>query len=73
MDEDVTLSQFNTIVSRHAGNARFDAAQYAFFGGDVPEEVELGGLEDDGDAELAGFDDEEFRFSSFEAREDVSY
>jgi len=30
-----------------AGHAVFDASQYAFFGNDVVEEVELGGLEDE--------------------------
>lgn len=29
----------------------FDASQYAFFGNDVVEEVELGGLEDDDETE----------------------
>ncbi|KAF6166204.1 hypothetical protein GIB67_023914 [Kingdonia uniflora] len=53
------------------GNAAlFDASQYAFFGKDVLEEVELGGLDDDTeDAPLAGFDDEEYRFSD---REEVA-
>ncbi|XXG68548.1 hypothetical protein AAC387_Pa06g1608 [Persea americana] len=54
-----------------SGNTLFDASQYAFFGGDVPEEVELGGLEEnDDDTALVGFDDE-FHISSFEAREEV--
>lgn len=35
-------------------NTRFDASQYDFFGRDAVEEVELGGLEGDGD-EDAGF------------------
>lgn len=39
--------------------AVFDASQYAFFGKDVVEEVELGGLEDE-DLPVAGFDEEEF-------------
>lgn len=45
-----------------AGDAVFDASQYEFFGGDVVEEVELGGLEDDED-DLApgGFEEEEFQ------------
>lgn len=30
-----------------AGDARFDAAQYEFFGKSVMDEVELGGLEED--------------------------
>lgn len=39
----------------------FDASQYAFFGKDVVEEVELGGLEDEEqDLPVAGFDEEEF-------------
>ncbi|KAK3229533.1 hypothetical protein Dsin_001414 [Dipteronia sinensis] len=45
----------------------FDASQYAFFGRDVVEEVELGGLEDDEDvvAPLA-VDEEEFFFDKEE-------
>ncbi|CAL4949599.1 unnamed protein product [Urochloa decumbens] len=35
------------------GDTRFDAAQYAFFGNNVLEEVELGGLEDDNDSDAA--------------------
>ncbi|KAK9274744.1 hypothetical protein L1049_021995 [Liquidambar formosana] len=39
----------------------FDASQYAFFGNDVVEEVELGGLEDEEDAfRTVGFDDQEY-------------
>lgn len=52
--------------------ASFNASQYAFFGKDVLEEVELGGLEDDeDDAALIGLGDDEFRFSSFGDREEV--
>ncbi|XP_048330309.1 protein PAT1 homolog isoform X1 [Ziziphus jujuba] len=41
----------------------FDASQYAFFGKNVLEEVELGGLEDgQEDFPAAGFDEEEFIF-----------
>lgn len=42
---------------------KFDASQYAFFGNDVVEEVELGGLEDEEDDSLppVGFDDEEYQ------------
>lgn len=44
-------------------DALFDASQYAFFGKDVMEEVELGGLEDEEDDTLpAGIDEEEFLF-----------
>lgn len=34
----------------HAAIARFDASQYAFFGKEVTQEVELGGLEEEDDA-----------------------
>lgn len=37
------------LKSSHA-DSRFDASQYAFFGNNVVEEVELGGLEDDNDS-----------------------
>lgn len=40
---------------------KFDASQYAFFGGDVVEEVELGGLEDEEDLPPVVFDDEEYQ------------
>ncbi|GLT61458.1 hypothetical protein SLA2020_341630 [Shorea laevis] len=44
-------------------NAVFDASQYAFFGKDVVEEVELGGLEDEGeDLPVVELDEEEFLF-----------
>ncbi|KAL8159736.1 hypothetical protein V2J09_001273 [Rumex salicifolius] len=47
--------------SRLGGNSTdgslFDASQYAFFGGDIVEEVELGGLEDEEELPAAGFDD----------------
>lgn len=43
------------------GNAVFDASQYAFFGNDVVEEVELGGLEEEeDDLRAVGFDDTEY-------------
>lgn len=32
----------------YADSALFDASQYAFFGRDIGEEVELGGLEEEG-------------------------
>ncbi|MBA0758936.1 hypothetical protein Gotri_021888, partial [Gossypium trilobum] len=40
-------------------DAVFDAAQYAFFGKDVLEEVELGGLDDEEDVPAVGLEDEE--------------
>ena len=45
----------------------FDASQYAFFGNDVLEEVELGGLDDE-EVELpaAGFEEEEFLYGEEE-------
>eukprot|EP00262_Sarcandra_glabra_P008884 TRINITY_DN2281_c0_g1_i1.p1 TRINITY_DN2281_c0_g1~~TRINITY_DN2281_c0_g1_i1.p1 ORF type:complete len:826 (+),score=167.70 TRINITY_DN2281_c0_g1_i1:193-2670(+) len=52
-------------------NARFDASQYAFFGKDVLEEVELGGLEEEEeDAGFVGFDNEDYRLSSIGDREE---
>ncbi|XP_020599763.1 protein PAT1 homolog 1-like [Phalaenopsis equestris] len=55
-----------------ADNACFDSSQYAFFGKDAVEEVELGGVEDDEDAAALvrdlGIDDEEFNFSFFGGR-----
>ncbi|XP_077244567.1 protein PAT1 homolog 1-like isoform X2 [Tasmannia lanceolata] len=53
-----------------AENTRFDASQYPFFGNDVLEEVELGGLEDNEDAALVGFNDDEYRFSYLDDREE---
>ncbi|CAL4952485.1 unnamed protein product [Urochloa decumbens] len=49
-----------------ADDTRFDASQYAFFGNNVPEEVELGGLEDDNDSDAAfiGLNDVEHPLSS---------
>ncbi|PHT30649.1 hypothetical protein CQW23_29759 [Capsicum baccatum] len=46
---------------------KFDASQYAFFGNDVVEEVELGGLEDEEDGlPPAAFDDEEYQLGQEE-------
>lgn len=43
------------------GDTKFDASQYAFFGNNAVEEVELGGLDDDdgGDAAFIDHEDEE--------------
>lgn len=47
----------------------FDASQYAFFGKDVLEEVELGGLEDEEvDLPAAGFEEEEFLYDKEEVK-----
>ncbi|XP_020673133.1 protein PAT1 homolog 2 [Dendrobium catenatum] len=55
-----------------ADSSCFDSSQYAFFGKDTVEEVELGGLEDDDDAVALvrdlGIDDEEFNYSFFGGR-----
>lgn len=48
----------------NAENTVFDASQYAFFGDNVSEEVELGGLEDKEDYyPPVDYDDEEFLFN----------
>ncbi|KAM7499092.1 hypothetical protein LguiA_023506 [Lonicera macranthoides] len=53
-----------------SGDAVFDASQYAFFGNDNVEEVELGGLEDeDEDLPAVGFDDGEYRLDPDEGLE----
>ena len=50
-----------------AGDTVFDASQYAFFGKDVLEEVELGGLEDEEESlAAAGLDEEEFLYDKDE-------
>ncbi|XP_060209018.1 protein PAT1 homolog isoform X3 [Lycium barbarum] len=54
-----------------AEQEKFDASQYAFFGNDVVEEVELGGLEDEeDDLPPVGFDDEEFQLEREEFNKD---
>lgn len=61
---------FENSFSLYAGGAVFDASQYAFFGKDVGEEIELGGLEDEeDDLPAAGLDEEEFLFD----REEVEF
>ncbi|TYI95970.1 hypothetical protein E1A91_D01G035900v1 [Gossypium mustelinum] len=56
MDASQNLKRFGDTSS---GDAVFDASQYAFFGKDVLEEVELGGLDDDEDVPAVGLEDEE--------------
>ena len=52
-----------------AGSTLFDASQYAFFGKDVLEEVELGGLEDEEDVLPAvGIEEEEFLYDREEVK-----
>lgn len=53
-----------------AGGTVFDASQYAFFGNDVLEEVELGGLEDEEeDLPPAGLEEEEFLYDKEEGED----
>lgn len=52
-----------------AGGAVFDASQYAFFGKDVVQEVELGGLEDDDYLPTVESNEEEFVLN----REEVDF
>ncbi|PIA37789.1 hypothetical protein AQUCO_03000370v1 [Aquilegia coerulea] len=59
----------NEFTEISSASALFDASQYAFFGKDVVEEVELGGLEEDDGTHLVGFDDEEYRLSEREEDE----
>ncbi|KAJ4980601.1 hypothetical protein NE237_031438 [Protea cynaroides] len=61
---------YRGLVETSSENALFDASQYAFFGKDTVEEVELGGLEDeDGDIPFVGIEDEEYRLSDREEAE----
>ncbi|TYI51222.1 hypothetical protein E1A91_D12G160500v1 [Gossypium mustelinum] len=71
MDASEDLKQFD---DTDKGGAVFDASQYAFFGNDVLEEVELGGLDDeDEDLPAAGLDEEEFLFDQEEVNILVSF
>ncbi|XP_061983595.1 protein PAT1 homolog isoform X2 [Populus nigra] len=49
-------------IGDNSTGAVFDASQYAFFGKDHVEEVELGGLEDGEELPAADFEEEEFLF-----------
>ena len=56
-----------TYGSYYAGGTVFDASQYAFFGNEVLEEVELGGLEDEEeDLPASKFEDEEYQLEQEE-------
>ncbi|XP_022734930.1 protein PAT1 homolog 1-like isoform X2 [Durio zibethinus] len=59
MDTSEDLMQFGDTST---GVAVFDASQYAFFGKDVLEEVELGGLDDEEDLPAVELDEEESLF-----------
>ncbi|KAH9287751.1 hypothetical protein KI387_031868, partial [Taxus chinensis] len=52
--------------------ARFDASQYAFFGKEVTQEVELGGLEEEDDTgQLGMLDDDEYGLASVCDRDEI--
>ncbi|PPD73849.1 hypothetical protein GOBAR_DD29227 [Gossypium barbadense] len=71
MDAFEDLKQFGDTDKE---GAVFDASQYAFFGNNVLEEVELGGLDDeDEDLPAAGLDEEEFLFDQEEVNILVSF
>lgn len=53
--------------SLYAAGEVFDASQYAFFGQDSVEEVELGGLEDEEEAAV-GLEEEEFLYNKEEVQ-----
>ncbi|KZV56314.1 hypothetical protein F511_00311 [Dorcoceras hygrometricum] len=62
IQESSNLQDLETFAANPTGHAVFDASQYAFFGNNVVEEVELGGLEDDEDGLGAvGFNEEEIQ------------
>ncbi|GER56969.1 hypothetical protein STAS_34740 [Striga asiatica] len=64
------LQHLESFAENPTGSAVFDASQYEFFGGDVVDEVELGGLDDEEDDPTpVGFEEEEFQFGKEE--EDV--
>ncbi|XP_031505143.1 protein PAT1 homolog 1-like [Nymphaea colorata] len=62
---------FKEFLGDPSEHAHFDASQYAFFGKDVTEDIELGGLNEDDSTPFTGFDEEEFRFSSIGEREEI--
>ncbi|KAF8390955.1 hypothetical protein HHK36_023255 [Tetracentron sinense] len=71
-DEAPDPKDFKEFGESSSGNALFDASQYAFFGKDVAEEVELGGLEDEEDEiPVVGFDDEDYRLFDKEEGESL--
>lgn len=65
-----TVNCVDGLINCVAGNTLFDASQYEFFGQNVGEEVELGGLEDDRDGSpvFGSVDDEYHLFDKGEVR-----
>ncbi|KAF2606145.1 hypothetical protein F2Q68_00046689 [Brassica cretica] len=47
------IDDLKKVADNPSGDSMFDASQYAFFGNDVVEEVELGGLEEEEDEILS--------------------
>ncbi|KAH6787893.1 topoisomerase II-associated protein [Perilla frutescens var. hirtella] len=63
VSEPSKLQDLKPFGSAPTGGTVFDASQYEFFGNDVVEDVELGGLEDEeDDVTPAGFEEVEFQF-----------
>lgn len=60
-----------------ADSALFDASQYAFFGRDIGEEVELGGLDEEGNSCVpsvdGGFGDEDVQEYHLFEKDEVHY
>lgn len=57
-----------------AGDARFDASQYEFFGKSAINEIELGGLEDDADESgSVGDHERDFVFPTHKNRQEVVF
>ncbi|CAN6465257.1 unnamed protein product [Victoria cruziana] len=65
------LKDFKGFLGDSSEHAHFDASQYAFFGKDVTEEIELGGLYENECTPFTGFDENEFMFSSIGEREEI--
>ncbi|KAJ6753384.1 PROTEIN PAT1-like protein [Salix purpurea] len=61
-----SVEQAPNIGDNSTEGAVFDSSQYAFFGKDLVEEVELGGLEDDEELPATDFEEEEFLFDKQE-------
>ncbi|KAF9667128.1 hypothetical protein SADUNF_Sadunf16G0301000 [Salix dunnii] len=57
-----SIEQAPNIGDNSTEGAVFDSSQYAFFGKNLVEEVELGGLEDDEELPATDFEEEEFLF-----------
>nr|CAD1834593.1 unnamed protein product [Ananas comosus var. bracteatus] len=63
LEESIPSYGFGNLSKSFSDAAQFDASQYEFFGKDVAEEVELGGLDDAADGRDGALGDEEDQFS----------